>query len=70
MFKTGHFYHFLTASVFICMGFYFWIINPESLSLKGINPAWFGGILIIWGLFRGVNGYLIFRRKRKSSDEN
>jgi len=70
MFKTGHFYHFFTAAVFIGMGCYFWFLNPDMLSVKGINPAWFGGIMFFWGMFRGINAYLMLRRKRESSDEN
>lgn len=69
MFKTGHFYHFLTAVVFICMGLYFWFLNPESLSLKGINPMWFGGVLLIWGVFRGINGFLMLRKKRNNQHD-
>jgi predicted MFS family arabinose efflux permease len=69
MFKTGYFYHFLTASIFIGMGAYFWFLNPSALEIKGINPAWFGGILLIWGLFRGLNGYLMLSRKKKTDNE-
>jgi hypothetical protein len=47
------------------MGIYFWFLNPEALSLKGINPMWFGGVLLIWGVFRGINGFLLMRKKRK-----
>ncbi|NBP06264.1 MAG: hypothetical protein EBV15_08625 [Bacteroidetes bacterium] len=70
MFRTGHFYHFLTASIFIGMGTYFWFLHPETLESRGINPLWFGCILFVWGVFRGINGYLLLRRKRKTQDEN
>jgi len=26
--------------------------------------------MFFWGMFRGINAYLILRRKRESSDEN
>ena len=68
MFKTGHFYHFLTASLFVGMGIYLMLLNPSILVLRGINPLWFGGILLVWGVFRGINGYLMWRRKRKTDD--
>lgn len=69
MFKTGFFYHFLTAVVFIGMGAYFITLNPSLLEIRGINPIWFGGILLIWGIFRGVNGYLMMRKRRNAENE-
>jgi hypothetical protein len=70
MLKTSHIYHLLTAFIFVSMGAYFWIINPGLLENKGINPAWFGGILLTWGVFRGINGFLMMRRKRTNENEN
>ncbi|MFN4915787.1 MAG: hypothetical protein ACK5FT_10775 [Sphingomonadales bacterium] len=69
MFKTGYFYHFLTASVFIGMGIYFITLNPSALEIRGINPIWFGGILLVWGVFRGINGYLMMRKRRNTGNE-
>lgn len=69
MFKTGYIYHFITAAVFIGMGLYLIFVNPAMLDSKGINPLWLGGILLVWGFFRGINGYLMRQRKSKSDDE-
>jgi hypothetical protein len=69
MFKTGYVYHFLTAALFIGMGLYLMVVNPSMLDSKGINPLWFGGILIVWGIFRGINGYLMWQRKSRGGNE-
>jgi hypothetical protein len=60
MFKTGYLYHWITSGVFIILGLYLLIFSPE---VRGINAFWFGIVIILWGLFRGFNGYLLYKRK-------
>jgi hypothetical protein len=66
MFRTGHWYHFITAGFFLLFGGFLLIFNPE---FKGINAGIFGTVLILWGLFRGLNGYLLLRRKKREESQ-
>jgi hypothetical protein len=61
MLKTGHIYHFFTAIVFTGLGIYLWIY-PEIVERKGIPAKWVTLILILWGVFRLINGLLLLKK--------
>jgi hypothetical protein len=62
-FRTGYIYHWVSAVLFIGIGMYVFfnpsVLPGNSSSLK----AGIAALLSIWGLFRGINGYLIYRRR-------
>jgi drug/metabolite transporter (DMT)-like permease len=65
MFRTGHLYHFITASFFLLLGIYL-VFNPD---VNGLNARIFGVVLMLWGLFRVINGYFLLKRKKRDSAE-
>lgn len=64
MLRTGYVYHFFTALVFIGLGI-FMLVRPEVLNNKGLNPFWIGILLFVWGGFRVVNGYLVYKKQKR-----
>lgn len=63
-FQTGHWYHWITAIVFVVIAV--WMsFSPGNLREVPANYRYaFIGILLVWALFRGLNGYWIYKRKK------
>jgi hypothetical protein len=64
MFKTNHWYHWISALAF-------WIFAAVFYMKGDINVMGYGStpivvFLVVWGSFRALNGYLLFR---KNADE-
>lgn len=66
--RTGYKYHFITAAVFIAAGLILWIkpsllqgVKPETVSIVAL-------LLAVWGIFRGLNGYFMYRKSRNQNE--
>lgn len=66
--KTNYWYHAFSGIVFISIGLYFLSNPPDALkqasesAVQNVLP-W---VIIAWGLFKGVNAYLLFKKNRNA----
>jgi hypothetical protein len=76
--KINHWYYWITSAVFVLLGL---LMIGFELFLPAIPPGFppqlymaidthFGWIIFAWGMFRGINGYWIFKRNTKELEES
>jgi hypothetical protein len=65
MFKTNHWYHWISALAFWSFAVVFHLKGDLDVLGYGSKPIVI--FLVIWGAFRALNGYLLFRRKDEKS---
>jgi hypothetical protein len=64
MLKTNHWYHWIFALIFWSFAVVFYQKDDLNIMGQGSTPiVW---VFAVWGLFRAVNGYLLFKRKNRS----
>jgi hypothetical protein len=61
MFKTNHWYHWISALAFWSFAVVFYL--KGDLDVMGYGSWPIVVFLSIWGAFRALNGYLIYKRK-------
>jgi len=70
--KTYLYVSILISLIFLVMGILILgnFFGTDSIFLKDdLVKYLFGGLLIVYGLFRGINGYLKVSRKNKDDDD-
>jgi len=64
--KTNHWYHAFSGIVFVIIGIYFLSAPPENL--KGASGTgiqrFLPWVIITWGIFKGINSFLIYKKKK------
>ncbi|MCX8485139.1 MAG: hypothetical protein ORO02_08035 [Bacteroidia bacterium] len=65
MFKTNHWYHWISALAFWSFAVVFYL--KGDLDILGYGSTPIVVFLVIWGAFRALNGYLLFRKKDNHS---
>ncbi len=68
-FQTSYIYHFVTAIIFFIMAVYLFVV-PDAFS--GIPSAYRTTlivVLVLWALFRGMNGYYSYQRSKRDKNE-
>jgi hypothetical protein len=65
MFKTNHWYHWISALAFWSFAVVFY--QKGDLDVMGYGSTPVVVFLLVWGLFRAFNGYLLYRKNRNAS---
>ncbi|MSP58566.1 MAG: hypothetical protein CK532_03970 [Flavobacteriales bacterium] len=63
MFKTNHWYHWISALAFWSFGLVFYL--KEDIDVWGYGRWPIVLFMLTWGLFRALNGYLIWKKNRQ-----
>ncbi|GDX50147.1 hypothetical protein LBMAG26_10060 [Bacteroidota bacterium] len=67
MLKTNHWYHWISAVAFWSFAIVFYL--KDNIDVWGYGPLPIVGFLFLWGLFRAVNGYLLYKKGRHASQD-
>ncbi|MFN5889430.1 MAG: hypothetical protein ACK448_03460 [Bacteroidota bacterium] len=68
--KTNHWYYWITGTLFAVLGLLMVVLDstlpiiPIQLAMAMDN--YFGWVLFAWGLFRGVNGYWLYKKSLRN----
>jgi len=67
MFQTGYKYHFITALVFVLAGAAL-LLKPSIVKLPEDTATILAVLIMVWGIFRGINGYFLYKKTKRSED--
>jgi hypothetical protein len=62
---TGYIYHFITAALFVFFAAGIWFFPQYTGNIASQYRGVLSLILLLWGLFRAMNGYFAWKRSRR-----
>ncbi|MSP08814.1 MAG: hypothetical protein EXR23_00455 [Flavobacteriaceae bacterium] len=67
MLKTNHWYHWISAIAFWSFAVIFF--QKDDIDVWGYGTWPIVVFLFLWGFFRAVNGYLLFKKGRNGLED-